>query len=968
MTNILEGLSQEQLEAVTCCGGPLLIIAGAGTGKTAVITRRIAWLLAEGLCKTEEILALTFTDKAAQEMLERVDILVPYGYTDIWISTFHAFGDRLLRENALVCGINPDFKVLSRPEACVFFREHLFEFKLDYYRPLAEPTRFIEAILALFSRCKDEDISPQEYLAFARKLTVAAGGSGEAALKEEAQQHLELAGAYEKYQLLLEGEGLVDFGNQFYLALRLLREHPAVLKRYRQQFKYILVDEFQDTNFVQYQLAKLLAGESGNITVTGDDDQCIYRFRGAAYSNLLNFVRDFPRAKKVSLIRNYRSTQSILDSAYQLIQHNNPERFEVKAGINKKLSAQSNHGAAVAYQHFETNSLEADWVACLIKDKVTAGGYKFRDFAILVRSNSDAQSYLQSLNMQDIPWKFSGNQGLYSTEEVRLCISFLRVIANHADSLQLYYLASSEIYKMDLTDLTLCMHIARRRNKSLYAVLSGSADNEELVSLKEETRRLIAGILQDLEKFLLLSRVQTTGRLLYSFLTDSGYLKRLAASQSLEAEAKIQNIAKFFSLLRDFELVTREDRVVNFVNYLNLMIEAGDDPATVEADPDSDAVNVLTIHKAKGLEFREVFLVSLVNGRFPVSRRRQLLELPDELIKEILPEGDFHLQEERRLFYVGMTRAKERLYLTSAADYGGKLTRKPSQFVIEVMGKEATQQQKAKESALEAIERFRPVEEAKKAGRKITPADKAIALSYYHIDDYLTCPLKYKYVNILRVPILEHHSVIYGRAMHEAVCRFFQSRLAGKAMSLEELLHTFNSSFDPQGFLDEQHQAERLRTGQEALSRFYHSRDAQEARPLYIEKEFHFSFENSRISGRLDRVDQRAGAEVIIDFKTSEVSKQEAADEKARANMQLVLYAWAYQNVFGSLPEEGELHFLESGLVGKRTIREKDIDKLKDEIREVSAGIRQEEFPASPAYLACNYCAFSQVCPSAAVR
>ena len=468
MNKILEGLNKEQLEAVTHKEGPLLIIAGAGTGKTTVITRRIAWLLSEGLAKTNEILALTFTDKAAQEMQERVDILMPYGYTDIWISTFHAFGDKLLRENALIAGLNPDFKVLTQPEAAVLFREHLFEFSLSYYRPLADPTRFIEAIISLFSRASDEDVSPGEYLNFAQELLLKAKTNPEdLPLQEEAQQQMEVALAYAKYMELLAKESLVDFANQFYLALQLVREHPLVLKKYQGQFKNILVDEFQDTNYAQYQLVKLLAQESGNITVTGDDDQCIYRFRGAAYSNLLSFIKDFTDTKKVSIIKNYRSSQAILDSAYQLIQKNNPERFEVKANINKQLVGLTKIGKPPQHIAFDANSTEADNVAAMIKEKVRAGNFKYSDFAILVRSNSDASGFLQSLNMQNIPWKFSGNVGLYAREEVKVCLNFLRVIANPSDSLSLYYLASSEVYGINLSDLSLCNHYSRRRNRPI---------------------------------------------------------------------------------------------------------------------------------------------------------------------------------------------------------------------------------------------------------------------------------------------------------------------------------------------------------------------------------------------------------------------------------------------------------------------------------------------------------------------
>jgi DNA helicase-2/ATP-dependent DNA helicase PcrA len=966
MHKILEGLNKEQIESATHKEGPLLIIAGAGTGKTTVITHRIAWLLSENLAKTNQILALTFTDKAARQMLERVDLLVPYGYTDIWISTFHAFGDRLLRENALVAGLDSDFKVLTRPEAAVFFREHLFEFDISYYRPLSDPTRFIEALISLFSRAKDEDVSVKDYLEYAQGLLLKAKENPQdLVLQEEAVAQREVALAYAKYQELLTKNGAVDFGNQFYLALNLLREHPLVLKKYQQQFKYILVDEFQDTNFSQFQLVKLLAGERKNITVVADDDQCIYRWRGAAYSNVLNFIQSFPEAKKVSLIQNYRSTQVILDSAYGLIQNNNPERFEIKAGINKKLVSLGKEGEPPRHLYFDTNSAEADWVASTIKEKARDAGFSYKDFAILVRSNSDGQAYLQALNMQDIPWQFSGSQGLYGREEVKLCISFLRVVANPADSLSLYHLASCEIYKLNLTDLSLCMHYAKRRNRSLYSVWEDLGSNLELSQISADSQDTIARVLTDHEKFLAISREQTTGRLLYSFLTDTGYLKKLTKEQSLESETKIQNLAKFFNIVRGFELVAKEDRVIYFINYLGLLIEAGDDPETVEADLDTDAVNVLTIHKAKGLEFRVVFLVNLVNGRFPLPHRSQTIELPEVLIKEILPSGDFHLQEERRLFYVGMTRAKEELYLTSALDYGGKRLRRISQFVVEALGKGVAQKERHKTSALQEIESFAPVKDYPRPKARGSVQEELLNLSYYQIDDYLTCPLKYKYVHILRVPILEHHTVIYGRAMHEAVTKYFQGKQSGQELGLAELLDSFSRSFDPQGFLDEKHQEERFRLGREALIRFFKEEGKRPCKPLYIEKPFSFILENNKINGRFDRIDMEDEEAVIMDFKTSAVDKQKDADKRARESDQLAIYALAYQKIFGKIPKRVELYFLESGLIGSYDIEEEDLEKVKEKIDRASAGIRSQNFQASPAYMACTYCAYNQICPAA---
>ncbi|MBI5144555.1 MAG: PD-(D/E)XK nuclease family protein, partial [Candidatus Omnitrophica bacterium] len=689
---------------------------------------------------------------------------------------------------------------------------------------------------------------------------------------------------------------------------------------------------------------------------------CVYRFRGAAYSNLLSFIKDFPQAKKVNIIQNYRSTQPILDNAYQLIQQNNPERFEIKANINKKLIGLTEGGNAPAHRHFDTNSTEADWVAQEIKENVKNKKYAYRDFAILVRSNSDAGSFLQALNMQDIPWQFSGNQGLYSREEVKLCINFLRIVANPADSLSLYYLATSEIYNLNLSDLGLCMHYAKRRNRPLYLVFKNLEQAPELAEVSSETRDKIKNILQDLEKFLKISRQETTGRLLYTFLTETGYLKKLTQEQTLENETKIQNLAKFFNIVRDFELVAKEDRVIYFTNYLNLLIEAGDDPATVEADLDTDAVNVLTVHKAKGLEFKVVFMVSLIHGRFPLPHRRHPIELPDALIKEIIPSGDTHLQEERRLFYVGMTRAKDQLYLTSAQDYGGKQLRRVSQFVREALGSEKVEKEKQKTSGLEVIERFAPRKESKKVAPQEISDTEPLNLSYYQVDDYLTCPLKYKYVHILHVPIMEHHTVIYGRAMHEAVTKYFQFKMRGKKLQLADLLAVFAQEFIPQGFLDEKHQEERFRIGKEALVRFYNAESETKSKPAFIEKDFAFTFENNKIRGRFDRIDLEDDQAVIIDFKTSEVNKQKDADKRTKESLQLSLYTLAYKNIFGALPKRVELHFLESGLVGRAEIEEDELEKVKEKIKEASAGIRKRIFTARPNYMACNYCAYNQIC------
>ena len=477
MSDILKDLNHEQREAVTSTEGPLLIIAGAGTGKTAVIARRIAYIIEKKLARPSEILALTFTDKAASEMEERVDVQVPYGFIDTWISTFHAFGDRILRDSAFDIGLTPDFKVLSRPQQVLFFQQNLFRFQLDYLRPLSNPTKFISAILSFFSRLKDENVSPEEFSQYAKRLKTKAKDE---VSKVEAKKYDELANAYESYEKFKTEAGFLDFGDQVIKTIDLFKRRPKILKDYQDKFKYILVDEYQDTNYAQNELVKLLASKSKNICVVGDDDQSIYKFRGAAISNILEFKKTYPKTKQVVLTQNYRSTQSILNSAYRLIKNNDPDRLETQNKIDKKLKSIGGQGIPPQEIFADTISEEADAVATeiekLMKKSVSRSSlsvkhYSYRDFAILVRANSQADHFLRALNMKGIPHKFVGSSGLYQQEEVSTMISFLTAISNFEDSLNLYNLLTSDVYEMPPMDAIKVTSYAKRKNRSLFYVL-----------------------------------------------------------------------------------------------------------------------------------------------------------------------------------------------------------------------------------------------------------------------------------------------------------------------------------------------------------------------------------------------------------------------------------------------------------------------------------------------------------------
>ncbi|HXG01825.1 MAG TPA: ATP-dependent DNA helicase, partial [Candidatus Binatia bacterium] len=939
---------------------------GAGTGKTTVITRRIAWLIASGRARPEEILALTFTDKAAAEMEERVDTLVPYGYADVEICTFHAFGDRILREHALELGLTPDFRVLNRAEQIIFLRDRLFELPLDHYRPLGDPTRHLHALIGLISRCKDEDVSPEDYLAYAERLAAEAATAADyEEARERAAQQAELAATYARYQALMVREGCLDFGDQIVHVLRLLRGRRYVLGSYQRRFRYVLVDEFQDTNHAQFELVKLLTARHGNLTVVADDDQAIYRWRGAAISNVLGFLEHYPEARQVVLTENYRSHQAILDAAYRLIVHNNPDRLEVRSGIDKRLVAVAQPpGPPPVHLHYETATQEADAVAELIQERVAAGAWRYDDVAILVRSNDDADPFLRSLNLKVVPWTFSGNAGLYGRPEVRLLIAFLRSVAAVDESVSLHYLASSSLYQVPIVDLTRCATYADRRHLPLFDVLRRAAEWPDLrEAISEEGHAAIRRLTGDLVRYMELGREMPTGELLYQFLVDTGWLARMSRAATARDEAEVQNVSKFFHRIRDASRALRYDNVREFVKHLDALIEAGEDPAVAEADVETPAVRVLTVHKAKGLEFPVVFLVNLVQEKFPSRRRREALELPAALARDMLPAGDAHLQEERRLFYVGMTRARRELYLTSARDYGGARPRKVSQFVLEALDlpREAARPFRAR--AVEEIQHAAPAPVGQDDGLPALGPEDELMLSHKQVDDYQTCPLKYRYVHILRVPILRHHTVVYGNTIHKVVEYYLRRRAVGNYTPLEDLLAVYEREWENQGFLTWQHQEARKAAGRQALTRFWHREEAEGTKPTWVEKEFLFTLGPDRVRGRFDRVDEDLLGAVIVDYKTSDVTRQKDADRRAAESLQLKIYALAWREMTGALPQRVELRFVDSQAVGRHRPTDDDLQEAIAAVKAAAAGIRARRFEATPSRGACRTCAFSQICP-----
>ncbi len=958
-------IDKDQQEAIKYGEGPLLIVAGAGTGKTKVITERIAWLINEKGVEPGAILALTFSEKAAAEMSRRVDELVPYGMIDTHISTFHSFGYDIIDENFAELKIAPDWKLLQDADAIIFIAENIDKFSLDFFRPLNNPHKYVDMFSTFISRLKDNLITPDEYLKYAENLLAKAENEAE---REIAEKHIELSNFYKKYEELKIENNFIDYGDLIMVPYYLLKNKKSILEKYQKRYKYILIDEFQDTNYAQFEFIKLIAEKEKNITVVGDDDQMIYRFRGAAISNIMGFKDYYKNAKVIVLKNNYRTVQPILDAAYKLIK-NNDDRLETKLNINKKLESRyipEHKIKSLNFKFFKNYSYEADFVASEIKKLLKY--YEKKDIAVLVRSKADALIFLRTLEKEGIPYRFSGDEGLYNKPEVMFLINFCKMLSSPYDFNPIFDVAISEYYGIDPYSMAKIGNRAKDYSLPVYEMMKNVKNYSEL-ELSDEEIIKIEKLIKDVDLYT--GKIKdgwSAGEILYDFLKNRKIFDELLKTNTIQAERKIANISKFFEILKQFSLNEEYDTVPNFVKYIELRQLAGDKPQEeMLQDIDEDCVQVLTVHKAKGLEFKIVFLICLVMEKFPVKKKgASPLPLPEGIMKDIVDEEIYFKEEERRLFYVAMTRAKEALYLTASEKYDGSKEWKISLFLKEI-GAEIPEELKEIKEPMEKLKFFEI--KTPLADLKIERKSAIIKLSNYQIDDYLTCPFKYKLIHILKMPVKSEPAVIYGQAMHKVVAEFFKSRKENRELNLDDLKFIFKSMWRPEGFISKEHERRRYETGIKNIENFYNKEKENKIIPEYIEKDFEFKLsEKLIITGRWDRIDKTESGAIIIDYKTSDIEHKntEKLKEKLESDnisRQLKLYALAYKEIFKNMPAEVGIYFIENCILFTKKIKEKTIENYREKIFEVAENIEKGNFDATPSSFVCSYCLFFNMCP-----
>lgn len=635
--NLLDGMNDKQAEAVACTEGPLLIMAGAGSGKTRVLTHRVAYLIEEKNINPWNILAITFTNKAAREMRERINKLINEG-EDIWVSTFHALCVRILRRDAEKIGYTRNFTIASTSEQRTLMK-HILADNLNLDIKRYDP----RAVLSAISNAKNELRTPAE-------------------LKKEASDPFSevVADAYELYQEQLQNNQSFDFDDLIMQTIRLFEESPETLAFYQRKFHYIHVDEYQDTNEAQYQLVSMLAKTYRNLCVVGDADQSIYGWRGANMENILNFEQDYPDATVIKLEQNYRSTKTILQAANEVIENNANRK-------DKTLWTQNDTGEKIHYYRASSANDEAYHVIKKIQEKMQQGSKSYGDFAVLYRTNAQSRVLEEAFMKANIPYKLVGAHRFYERKEIMDLLAYLRLAANPNDSLSFTRVVNEPKRGIGATSIAKLQNFAELHGLSLLE----ASEDVVLTGISGKAAKQLSAFAKMIREFNELEKTKNITELTEIILDKTGYKQSLKDKNTLEDQSRLENIAEFLTVTKQFDenWTPEEEDSDPFVDFLADLALVSDQDS-VEEEPDE--VTLMTLHAAKGLEFPVVFLMGLEEGIFPLGRAAQ---------------DEAELEEERRLAYVGITRAEEELYLSNAFSrmlYGRHQSNPVSRFISEI--------------------------------------------------------------------------------------------------------------------------------------------------------------------------------------------------------------------------------------------------------------------------------------------
>ncbi|MGC2768429.1 MAG: UvrD-helicase domain-containing protein [Candidatus Acidiferrum sp.] len=965
-------MNEAQRRAIMHGEGPLLVIAGAGTGKTRVITERIRHLLeADASLLGENILGLTFTNKAAGEMKARVVKTAGERGKDVVLATFHSFCETILKE------VDPNRLALESVDHWILLRRNLARLKLEKYRRLAEPGQFLSDFIAFFSRCQDELVSSEDYQAYADQLAAELQAEkpmpDEDTYKERAEQvalQQEIARAYRASEEILRDKRAIAINGSIAEAVALLKRDAKRLGQLRERYKHILVDEFQDTNIAQLELLRLLSHDSRNIVVVGDNDQAIYRFRGASFGSFKFFLERFTDWKegqdstpyRVSLTHNYRSTPNILRVATQAIGMN-----EVSPEFPKKfLQPNRAEGEKIRIVELESPEAEASWVAGELQ-RLHNAGRRWRDFAVLYRQHAHRDFLVEELSQRKIPF-FISRLSILEHRLVRDVLAYLRLIAFPYDDIACSRVLSSPAWHLTAPDLVrLAERADRKRGRSLHDVLQ-SPQGELPFDPSPAACKELLEFLNKQHK----SMRRHTAREILGDLIEWLEVAQRAAPQDRKY------VSQLCQFVKDWEPKSETRGLAEFLEYLDYFEQAGGVLSREDEAP-GDAVQLTTVHGAKGLEFAHVFVLRVNSKAFPARDRAPLFEFPVRLMKEELPQGEFHIQEERRLFYVALTRAQDRLTITTVTEKKNKVpvfiedivmdpaVKRRDILLLAVRVKKKAEAQAA--TAAGETELFPAGEAPPKIFARIAQwaetfhpsVPEPLKLSSSAIENYRKCPQQYAFSYLWSLKEGPHATLTFGSVIHTTIKRFLEQLKKGTMLALEELQRIYETEWTSAGYEDEYQEAEYKKDGLEQLKVFHASVSADAPNILDLEKPFELPLENDVIlAGRMDQVNTLGRNKVeIVDYKTGKPKKE----VDARKSLQLSIYALAAKEIFEWDPERLVFHYLQDNSTLVTARDGKQISEAEKIIQETASDIRAKHFPTKPGFV-CRGCAYRLICPA----
>jgi DNA helicase-2/ATP-dependent DNA helicase PcrA len=937
-------MNAAQRRAIEHGKGPLLVIAGAGTGKTRVITERIRHLFErDSSLLGENILGLTFTKKAAGEMLRRVRKTCGERADGITLTTFHAFCETILKEGA------PGRLPLETVDHWILLRRNMRRLQLEKYRRLAEPGQFLTDFIQFFSRCQDELVSSEKFREYADGLAVKLEAEraqlDEETYKErleEVEKQQEIARAYRASEELLREKNAVAINGLMTDAVKLLERDAALREKLQKRFRHILVDEFQDTNIAQLRLLELIAAPPRNIVVVGDNDQAIYRFRGASFGSFKLFLQRFAGWKegkdstklRVLLQENYRSTPNI-----RIVEL----------------------GSAAE---------EASWLAGEIERNHRAGRH-WKDFAVLYRQHAHRDLLVEELSRRAIPFVIS-NLSILEHPLVRDVLAYLRLIAHPYDDVACARVLAAPAWGLEAPDIVRLAERARKERKAIYDVLQ--LPQGELAF--DASPAAVAALLE----FLGGQRKTMRRRTAREILSDVTEWLEIAQRAGGQDRKYVQRLAEF---VKEWEAKSETRQLGEFLEYLDYFQQAN---GTIALDDDvpGDAVQLMTVHAAKGLEFPQVFVIRVNSRAFPAGDRKPLFEFPLELMKEELPQGDYHTQEERRLFYVALTRAEDRLTLTTIAERKGKVPLFVEDIVMDPAVKRRDILQIAPkvsvasdaagpaphtQSEAQLFPALFPVQGPAKIFSRIAAwaetyrpeIPEPLKLSPSSVTAYRSCPQQFLFEKLWLIEGEAKATLTFGRVVHSTIKRAMLEMKKGRDLPFEEVQRIYETEWSAIGFEDDYQEQEYKKDGLEQLRTFHAAMMESLPKILEQEKGFELDLDNNVIvKGRIDQINSLGRKDVeIVDYKTGKPRK----DSEAKKDLQLSIYAIAVKEILELNPVRLVFHYLQNNQRQETTRDAKQLDEAQKTVQEVAAEIRAGEFAAKPGFQ-CRGCAYKPICPA----